>query len=361
MMRCFLDTRLTMSVGGFRPLNLVRPFLSILPDVPQAERRVPFKEKAIYTAVSLFIFLVCSQLPLYGIQANAGSDPFYWVRVIMASNRGTCMELGISPIVTSGLVMQLLAGSKIIDVDNSVKADRDLLAGAQKLLGVLITIGEAVAYVVSGMYGDVRELGAVNAILIIVQLFVAGLIVICLDELLTKGYGLGSGISLFIATNICESIIWKAFSPYTIRSTRGAEFEGAIIALFHLLITRTDKVRALKEAFYRPNLPNVMNLLSTVIIFMVSIYFSVRSLPLMSSESVFRDSKWIFLSEVDEQEANKAAIRSNSSTRQTCQSFCNRHWFLICISFLSCFTKDFVTTCWWRFWEFGKKMNSTVR
>jgi preprotein translocase subunit SecY len=64
---------------------------------------------------------------------------------------------------------------------------------------------------VSGMYGDVRELGAVNAVLIIAQLFFAGIIVICLDELLTKGYGLGSGISLFIATNICESIIWKAF------------------------------------------------------------------------------------------------------------------------------------------------------
>ncbi len=57
----------------------------------------------------------------------AGSDPFYWARVIMASNRGTCMELGISPIVTAGLVMQLLAGSKLIDVDNSVKADRELL------------------------------------------------------------------------------------------------------------------------------------------------------------------------------------------------------------------------------------------
>jgi preprotein translocase subunit SecY len=45
------------------------------------------------------------------------------------------------------------------------------------------------------------------------QLFFAGILVICLDELLQKGYGLGSGISLFIATNICESIIWKAFSP----------------------------------------------------------------------------------------------------------------------------------------------------
>ena len=120
--------------------------------------------------------------------------------------------------------------------------------GAQKLLGVLITIGEAVAYVVSGIYGDVRELGAGNAILIILQLFIAGIIVICLDELLTKGYGLGSGISLFIATNQCESIIWKAFSPTTVNTGRGAEFEGAVIALFHLLITRGDKARSRRHS-----------------------------------------------------------------------------------------------------------------
>ncbi|KAK3250988.1 Protein transport protein Sec61 subunit alpha [Cymbomonas tetramitiformis] len=259
--------------SGFRVLHLVRPFLSVLPEVQSADRKVPFREKVLYTVVALFIFLVCSQLPLYGIRSASGSDPFYWARVIMASNRGTCMELGISPIVTSGLVIQLLAGSKIIEVDNAVKEDRALLNGAQKLLGVLITIGEAVAYVVSGMYGDVRDLGAGNAILIIVQLFFAGIIVICLDELLQKGYGLGSGISLFIATNICENIIWKAFSPTTINSGRGAEFEGAVIALFHLLITRSDKVRALKEAFYRQNLPNVTNLLATVLVFLIVIYF----------------------------------------------------------------------------------------
>lgn len=76
-----------------------------------------------------------------------------------------------------------------------------------------------------------------------VQLFFAGIIVICLDEMLQHGYGLGSGISLFIATNICENIIWKAFSPYTVTGPRGAEFEGAVIALFHLLLTRVDKAR----------------------------------------------------------------------------------------------------------------------
>lgn len=245
----------------------------VLPEVSNPDRRVPFKEKVMWTVITLLIFLVCCQIPLYGIRTASSADPFYWMRVILASNRGTLMELGISPIVTSGMVMQLLAGSNIITVDQTVKEDRALFQGSQKLFGMLITIGEAVAYVLSGMYGDVKELGAGNAILIIIQLFFAGVIVIILDELLQKGYGLGSGISLFIATNICESIIWRAFSPTTINTGRGTEFEGAVIALFHLLITRPDKGRALKEAFWRENLPNCMNLMATVFVFLVVIYF----------------------------------------------------------------------------------------
>jgi len=247
--------------------------MCVLPEVASPDRKIPFREKLLWTTITLFIFLVCCQIPIYGIQSAKSSDPFYWMRVILASNRGTLMELGISPIVTSGLVMQLLAGSRIIEVNNNVKEDRALFNGAQKLFGILITVGEAIAYVVSGMYGDIGTIGAGNAILIIVQLFLAGLVVLILDELLQKGYGLGSGISLFIATNICENIVWKAFSPTTINTGRGTEFEGAIIALFHLSITRTDKMRAIREALYRQNLPNLTNLMATVLIFVVVIYF----------------------------------------------------------------------------------------
>jgi protein transport protein SEC61 subunit alpha len=68
------------------------------------------------------------------------------------------------------------------------------------------------------MYGPVGELGIIRSVLIIGQLFLAGFMVLMLDELLQKGYGLGSGISLFIATNICETILWKCFSPVTIRT-----------------------------------------------------------------------------------------------------------------------------------------------
>jgi protein transport protein SEC61 subunit alpha len=247
--------------------------MCILPEVSTPDRKIPFREKVLWTAISLFVFLVCCQIPLYGIMTNKSSDPFYWMRVILASNRGTLMELGISPVVTSGMVMQLLAGSKIIDVDQSLKEDRILFSGAQKLVGMLITIAEAVAYVLSGMYGEMSELGAGNAILIIMQLFIAGVIVIILDELLQKGYGMGSGISLFIATNICENIVWKAFSPTTMNTGKGTEFEGAVIALFHLVFTRSEKIMALKEAFYRQNAPNITSLFATVLVFFVVIYF----------------------------------------------------------------------------------------
>lgn len=86
------------------------------------------------------------------------------------------------------------------------------------VFGMVITVGQAIVYVMTGMYGDPSEIGAGVCLLIIIQLFVAGLIVLLLDELLQKGYGLGSGISLFIATNICETIVWKAFSPATVNT-----------------------------------------------------------------------------------------------------------------------------------------------
>jgi len=271
---------------GFKFLELLKPFISITPEVSKPERKIQFREKVLWTAITLFIFLVCCQIPLFGIMSSDSADPFYWLRVIMASNRGTLMELGISPIVTSGLIMQLLAGAKILEVGDTPR-DRALFNGAQKLFGMIITLGQSIVYVMTGMYGDPSDLGAGVCLMIILQLFCAGLIVLLLDELLQKGYGLGSGISLFIATNICETIVWSAFSPATVNTGRGTEFEGAIIALFHLLATRQDKVRGLREAFYRQNLPNLMNLLATLFVFAIVIYFQGFrvDLPVKSARS----------------------------------------------------------------------------
>ena len=82
--------------GGIRFLTLVKPVLHVLPEVAQPDRKIPFKEKVLWTAITLFLFLVCCQIPLYGIRTTNSADPFYWMRVILASNRGTLMELGIS-------------------------------------------------------------------------------------------------------------------------------------------------------------------------------------------------------------------------------------------------------------------------
>ncbi|KAK9767523.1 translocon subunit [Basidiobolus ranarum] len=257
---------------SFRFLHLIRPFMAVLPEIAAPDRKIPFKQKILWTAITLFIFLVCSQIPLYGIVSADTSDPLYWMRVILASNRGTLMEHGITPIITSGMIMQLLAGANIIEVDYSLKEDRVLFNGAQKLFAILITFGQATVSVLTGIYGTPQDLGAGICLLLIIQLFTAGMIVILLDELLQKGYGLGSGINLFIATNICENIIWKALAPTTVNTGRGPEFEGAIIATFHLLFTRENKVRALSEALYRSNLPNLMNLFATIAVFGAVIY-----------------------------------------------------------------------------------------
>lgn len=260
-------------VEQVRFIDLIKPIMFLIPSVNKPEKNIKKSEKLIWTAITLFIFLICSQIPLYGIYKSEGSDPLHWMRVILASNRGTLMELGISPSVTSSMIMQVLAGMKIIEVDQSLKNDRELYEAATKVFGILITIGEAIAYVFSGMYGDVQSIGFTNCILLILQLVIAGILVMLLDELLSKGYGLGSGISLFIATNISENIIWKSFSPFTVTSDRGVEYEGAIIATIHFLITRKNITEAIHRAFYRANVPNLSNLVATVIVFIIVIYF----------------------------------------------------------------------------------------
>ena len=253
--------------------NIIRPIVSLIPTVKEPTKRVSFKEKLMWTGVTLLIFLVCSQIPLIGMERSDSSDPFYWMRLVMASNRGSLMDLGISPIVTASMVMQLLQGAKIISVNMDDQEESELFEASQKLFGLLMTLGQGLAYIMSGMYGDPSELGFFNCCLILLQLLAAGLIVLLLDELLSNGYGFGSAISLFIATNICESIVWSAFSPITYNQGNGSQFEGSIINFFHLLLTRPDKLGALYDAFFRAQLPNLSNLAATVVVFLTVMYF----------------------------------------------------------------------------------------
>ena len=119
-------------MGELRFINLFQPLMFLIPEVAKPKMEIKKQQKFIWTAIILFIFLICSQIPLYGIYKSEGSDPLHWMRVILASNRGTLMELGISPLVTSSMIMQVLAGTKIIEVDQKVSDDRVLFEGVTK-------------------------------------------------------------------------------------------------------------------------------------------------------------------------------------------------------------------------------------
>jgi protein transport protein SEC61 subunit alpha len=191
-----------------RFLNLFKPIGRILPEIKVPERKVKFNEKIFWTALVLIVFLVMSEIPLFGVAASQ-SDQFGALRVIFASNRGTLMELGIGPIVTAGLILQLLAGSALINCDMSKPEDRGLFTIASKVFSILLTGIQAGAYLISGMYGSVGS----AAIVIFLQLVASGIVVMLLDELVQKGWGLGSGISLFIMAGVAQTVIWQMFSP----------------------------------------------------------------------------------------------------------------------------------------------------
>ena len=194
-----------------RFLNLFKPIARIIPEIKAPERRVRFNEKIFWTAIVLVIYLIMSEVPLYGIPTST-QESFSALRIIWASHRGTLMELGIGPIVTAGLILQLLVGSNMIECDMTNPEDRGLFTTASKVFSIILTGVQAFAYMVSGMYSVPSS---AIAIIVFLQLLASGIIILLMDELVQKGWGLGSGISLFIMAGVAQQILWQCFNPST--------------------------------------------------------------------------------------------------------------------------------------------------
>ena len=258
-------------MGAF--IRLLAPLVSFLPKLQKPHKRIAFKEKLLWTIFGLIYFLIASQIPLYGMEKLEGEDSMDFLRMMTASNRGTLMELGISPIISASMIMHLLEATKLISVDMNDEYERSIFESLQNLFGLVMTLAQSIIQLTNGQYGDVEAIGMTNCVLIVAQLFISGLIVLMLDELLSSEYGFGSAISLFIATNISESVVWALFSPLTYNNN-GVQFEGAIINLVHSLFTRPDKLNALYDAFFRANMPNMINVIATVVMLAIVVYFS---------------------------------------------------------------------------------------
>jgi preprotein translocase SecY subunit len=263
-----------------RFIELFKPIARFFPDVKPPDRKVAFNEKIFWTLIALIVYFVMSQVPLYGVRQTGANDPLGALRVIFASNRGTLMELGIGPIVTAGLILQVLAGSKMIDLDMNNPEDRSLFTSASKILSVVMTVFEALAYILGGTYGS---LPGTTEIVILLQLVVAGLIVLLLDELLQKGWGLGSGISLFIAAGVASSIWWDSVAP--MGPMADGHYLGSLIAFVQSLLGRVD----IKSLFTRTQgLPDMTAFLTTVGVFLIIIYFNGMRVEIPVSYARYR-------------------------------------------------------------------------
>jgi len=196
-------------LGAYEVLS---PVFRVLPEVPKPPRRLSLRERLFWTGIVLLTYLAMCQIPLYGIKLGGEpfAQPFFFWQVVMASRSGTLMELGIGPIVMGGLVWEVLVGSGIVRLDLSTREGRVLFAGVQKIMTFLFGAYEALAYIIGGRYG---RLDPFTSFLVFAQLMAATLVVLLMDEMLQKGWGLGSAVSLFIAAGVAQQIFWELFSP----------------------------------------------------------------------------------------------------------------------------------------------------
>ena len=279
-----------------RFLQAVRPFMSITPEVVKPTREVNFNEKVIWTFAALIIYFVMTSTPIIGAQTES-SDPFAFMRTITASTQGSLAELGIGPIVTAGLIMQILVGSKIINVNMGDPEERSLYTGAQKVLSVVMTIIEATAFLVGGTYGT--NLQVTDQLAIISQLLAAGIIIILLDEMVQKGWGLGSGISLFIAGGVSLQIFQGLFALQNIREGPNEiiSARGIVLAIFYW-VTTEGPFEAIGALFFRYspnvsdnlNLPSlsILSLIATVVVFIIVIYFESMRIEIPISYAQYK-------------------------------------------------------------------------
>lgn len=181
------------------------------------------------------------------------------------------MELGIGPIVTAGIIWELLVGSRIIEIDLTTREGRKMFSGVQKILAIIFAGIEALAYIVGGAYGP---LPLSSQILVFTQLMIASVIVLLMDELLQKGWGLGSGISLFIAAGVAQQIFWELFSPFgpmadglaygVIPALAQAVYAGAAAGNWTLLQT---------VAWRKAGYPDLVGLATTIAFIAMLAYF----------------------------------------------------------------------------------------
>jgi len=260
--------------------SVLEPFFSRLPSVARPEKQVLFKNKVTWTLIILALYFVLSNVPLFGMSAES-IDLFMHYRAFFAGSTGSLIVLGIGPIVTASIILQLLVGGDIIKLDLSNPADQSFFQGAQKFLVLVMIVLETLPQLFGFIKPDAGlaaalgvELWVVTAFLFI-QICIGGILIMFMDEVVSK-WGVGSGISLFIVAGISQQIVTGL-----INWVPGADgFAIGIIPKWIELISRGEVGGLLSSTegiMYILINAGILSLITTVIIFLVVVYVeSVR-------------------------------------------------------------------------------------
>lgn len=188
----------------------INKIVEYIPSVKKPKFQQTVNTRLKWTGIALTLYFVLSSITAYGVQ-TADFEQFRFFEVVLGSKFGSLMTLGIGPLVTSGILLQLLVGSQILDWDTNSPEGREKFQSWNKFLAVLLCFVEAAAFVLFGalpVFG-----GMLLKLFVIIQLASGAIIVILLDEIVSK-WGFGSGISLFIAAGVGSQILIKVLSPF---------------------------------------------------------------------------------------------------------------------------------------------------
>lgn len=219
-------------------MKFVDSIIKNLPEIARpTQKKLSFKEKLKWTSIMLVLFFILGLIPLYGLGQNA-LQRFELLSVILGASFGSIISLGIGPIVTASIVLQLLNGSGLVKFDTNTPEGKKRFAGIQKILAIFFVVFEAAIYVfMGGLAPPEAFTGSAMyfqlELLLVFQLILGGILIMFMDEVTTK-WGFGSGISLFIAAGVSQSLFIQLFSPLP-SPTNPALYTGAIPALFQSL------------------------------------------------------------------------------------------------------------------------------
>ncbi|MEK6878738.1 MAG: preprotein translocase subunit SecY, partial [Nanoarchaeota archaeon] len=125
----------------------LQKIFGLLPEVSSPEeKKLGFNLKLKWTLIILAAFFILANIPLYGLSNNA-LERFKFLAIVLGTDFGSIISLGVGPIVMASIILQLLVGSKILNIDTSNPEGRKFFQGLQKLLVLAFVVFEALVYV----------------------------------------------------------------------------------------------------------------------------------------------------------------------------------------------------------------------